>query len=106
MKETLDKIFSNVNQWLHFAEAKNAVLVALNGATAIGLLGVLNTDKPVLSGYLIPLSILMLACWVSTILCLASFSPILAIPRKKPLRVECPNLVYFGHIACFTRKNT
>lgn len=38
MEERLKFIFANVNEWLRFAEAKNGVLVAFNGAAIWGTL--------------------------------------------------------------------
>lgn len=36
-EEYLQKIFSNINEWLKFAEAKNFGLITLNAATVFGL---------------------------------------------------------------------
>ncbi|MEO9484056.1 MAG: Pycsar system effector family protein [Ekhidna sp.] len=37
MNKELLEVFKNVNDWLKFAEAKNAMLIALNGAILIGI---------------------------------------------------------------------
>lgn len=46
MKDELNKILSNVNDWLKFAEAKNAALVAFNCAAVAGIMQAYPTDKP------------------------------------------------------------
>jgi hypothetical protein len=38
MKEELNKILGNVNDWLKFAETKNAVIIAFNGAAISAIL--------------------------------------------------------------------
>ena len=38
IEKKLNQIFVNVNEWLKFAEAKNGVLFAFNGAAVIGVL--------------------------------------------------------------------
>ena len=38
MDENLRNIFSTVNEWLRFLEAKHTALIALNGAAVLGLL--------------------------------------------------------------------
>lgn len=45
-EELLYKIFSNVNEWLKFAEAKNAALVAFNSAAIAGIMQAYPTDNP------------------------------------------------------------
>jgi hypothetical protein len=48
-EEQLRKIFSNVNDWLKFAEAKNFGLVSLNGIVILALLKITSADANVLS---------------------------------------------------------
>ena len=38
MKDELNRIFSNVNDWLKFAETKNAGLVVFNSAAIFGIM--------------------------------------------------------------------
>ena len=49
MKDILKDIFSNVNDWLKFAEAKNAALIVFNGASIFGaatfIATVMSQDK-------------------------------------------------------------
>ncbi len=40
MEEKLKYILSEINEWLKFAEAKHAALIAFNGAVVLGLLGI------------------------------------------------------------------
>ena len=42
MEEKLNQIFLNVNEWLKYSEAKNGVLLALDGAMLIGLMSLLK----------------------------------------------------------------
>ena len=37
MNKELLLIFSNINEWLRFAEAKNAMIIAFNGASIYGI---------------------------------------------------------------------
>lgn len=46
MRSELDKILTNVNDWLKFAETKNAGLVAFNCAAIAGIMQAYPTDKP------------------------------------------------------------
>lgn len=41
MEERLKFAFTNVNEWLRFAEAKNAAIIAVDGGLAIGILNLL-----------------------------------------------------------------
>lgn len=47
MEEKLNVIFSNVNEWLKYSEAKNGVLLALNGALLSSLLSILKDTSVV-----------------------------------------------------------
>lgn len=42
MKDHLEYVFSNVNDWLKFAEAKSATLLAVNGVVLFGILRLVN----------------------------------------------------------------
>lgn len=101
MENRLNEIFANVNSWLKFAEAKNGVLLSLNGAILIGVLSYLkDAPKPVLCSLtwaLIPL--LTIAILVLSI----SFLPITDIffKRKHDLRkakADNYNLIFYGDV--------
>ena len=42
--QQLYQVFNNVNDWLKFAEAKNAMLIAFNGASIFGIIKLLSLD--------------------------------------------------------------
>ncbi|MCP4218773.1 MAG: hypothetical protein GY765_29345, partial [bacterium] len=62
MEERLKSIFANVNDWLKFAEAKNAALVAFNSAIIFAVLSVFDQAAlqkfPIGKWFLIPFLIL------------------------------------------------
>ena len=100
MEDRLKHIFGVVNEWLKFAEAKNAAL----------LVAVAALSKPVLDHFP-DKAALPTAWWCCTVgcgflflsgfLCLGSFLPQLTFKwgaSKRPL-MATDNLFYFGHIA-------
>ncbi len=99
--ESLEKIFNNVNVWLHFAEAKNAAILAFNIA-AISAINEFNFAKEIqFISY-----ILQIAVFISTIIALASFSPVLKyIELRKMKKERNINLLLFSDIACFSDSN-
>lgn len=99
MREHLEYIFSNVNDWLKFAEAKSATLLAANGVLLFGIVRLAsNIQQNKISTYLTIISCGIISC--SLLLCLSSFIPSLTIPRmhKKCNRTDEDNLLFFGHI--------
>ena len=101
MENRLNEIFSNVNNWLKFAEAKNGVLLSLNGAALIGVLSYLkDAPKPVLHSLtwaLIPSFI------IATVILIFSFLPVMDVffKRKRDLKnpnVSNYNLIYYGDV--------
>lgn len=80
--DRLHKLFTNVNDWLKFAEAKNLMLITFNGASIYGTLKVF--EAPWLNSipwlkWVVFISIVLLI--FSTILCLMSFVPQLKIMK-------------------------
>lgn len=74
MNEDLKYTFNNINEWLKFAEAKNAGLLALNAASVIGILqadGAFNSNIKVFEGIII-----ILFC-TSTCICFYTVLPVL-----------------------------
>lgn len=103
----LFSLFQNVNDWLKFAEAKNAVLLAFSGAGMTATLTVLVSAQNLpnsLRWGLIFATILLCVC---AFLCTISFLPktnlekILRI-RGRSFQSEQPkpedNLYFFGHL--------
>ncbi|MHB9094585.1 MAG: Pycsar system effector family protein [Eubacteriales bacterium] len=99
----LAEVFANVNSWLTFAEAKNAALVALNGAGILGLIGLL-TNSDYNGGR--PLTLYLWICVIflalGLIVALLSFSPFtLPFNGKKRLLInvgENINLLFYGDL--------
>lgn len=108
----LEKIFDNVNNWLKYAETKNAMLLAFNGVSLFGILKLAASNHGIMSiepinsllTYVAPIFI-----GVSILLLLLSF-----VPQTNMLKVlsklnseEKPkeevvekkyNLLYFEHL--------
>lgn len=103
MDEKLKDIFSNINDWLKFAEAKSATLIAFNGALIFGI-SRLITSFDLKGTCLIYLIVILSLCILSTSICFFSVIPALSMPwDKKPSGViEKDNLVYFSDIAKYT----
>ena len=66
--ELLQKIFDNTNTWLHFAEGKNAALIAFNVTMAATI-----TEMGLLKNYLLLTSAVLIGLILSTITALWSF---------------------------------
>lgn len=100
MNNDLLEIFKNVNDWLKYAEAKNAMLVAFNGAAIFGLVQIHDTDliknSEVLSYSLIGAIGLLT---VSLIIALISFSPQLRFkPETGTAMQREKNLIFFEYL--------
>ncbi len=103
MKEHLEYIFSSVNDWLKFAEAKSATLLAANGVVLFGILR-LAKDQELNSFSTLSLTLGCICFLISLILCLLSFVPSLSMPwvHKKYDKKDDDNLLFFGHIENYT----
>ena len=98
--DKLDGIFKNINEWLKFAEQKNAALLVLNCGLGWGVAGVLakQGDLSSTADFLNFFGYMFLI--VSAITCLLSFIPILQIPWfKNGEKSSSDNCVFFGHIS-------
>ena len=102
LREQLEKTLERVNDWLKFAESKNAVIIALNAAAVFGLV----STYPDMLGRGNVLGIL--GMWfiamssLSTIVSLFSFLPQLGGDigtNKRTVGSGSLNLIYFGTIA-------
>lgn len=93
-KNLLQQIFDNVNSWLHFAEAKNAALIAFN----VALMSALFSFEPLKSCALV-FSIIIVSLLISTIFSLWSFKPINnKLEKTDGAKLE-ENLLHFAYIA-------
>ena len=110
MKEELLEIFENVNNWLRFAEAKNGVLIALNGGALIGI--ATNLEK--FSGFSSDIKLAgyyFVGCLIiGLILSLWSFLPSSKIYWEETSNFNNVNpdslsLIFFRHIRRFEHKD-
>lgn len=103
MDEKLKDIFSNINDWLKFAEAKSATLIACNGALIFGISRIISSFD-LKGGYLLYLLLVSVLCILSIAICFLSIIPSLSMPwDKKPSGIsDKDNLMYFSDIAKYT----
>ncbi|OEG73932.1 hypothetical protein BEL05_08470 [Shewanella colwelliana] len=103
MDEKLKDIFSNINDWLKYAEAKSATLIAGNGAIIFGFsrLGLNENINCYLGYYLFFCGFLSL---ISLSICLLSIIPALNMPwDSKPSGTnDSDNILFFRDIAKYT----
>jgi len=103
METRLKEILDLVNQWLKFAEAKNAALLAANCTIAFALSKSLQQFKsiPLYLNIYIYFAIALL--FIAAALSLLSFIPRTHMPwissTRKPSTED--NLVFYGHIAAY-----
>lgn len=96
MKEHYDFLqqeFENVNGWLHFAEAKNAAMIAFNIALFAAVL-----SSEYLWDYIWLFSLILVGLLLSIYWGIISFWPIIKNIKKANKEVE-ENLLYFAYIA-------
>jgi hypothetical protein len=110
MNEFSDKlltIFQNVNDWLKFAEAKNAALLAFSGTGLTATLTVLATAQGLPNSLRAGLFVSTCLLGICALLCALSFLPKTNLEkllwiRNKPSRTSRPkavdNFYYFGDL--------
>lgn len=92
--ELLQKIFDDTNTWIHFAEAKNAALIAFNIALITAI-----TSSDMLKA-IPPLTILIIVGLIASTLCaIWSFNPINTRLDRSALKGVNANLLHFAYIA-------
>jgi hypothetical protein len=95
--EILEFIFENVNNWVHFAEAKSAMIIALNIAIISVTNDFISLENRKFGFYLILVLII-----VSTIFALGSVIPNEKIIYYKMFKFEGePNYLFYSYIASF-----
>lgn len=82
MEERLKFIFSNINDWLKFAEAKNGVLIAFNGAAIWGVLQNLSIIGGISERLILPTQIFLFCALIGIIVSFFSFMPALTLSKK------------------------
>src|SRR5258706_924904 len=104
MNEDLKYTFGNINDWLKYAEAKNAGLLALNIACIIGLV---QADATFNGGLKTYQGILIILFCISSCLCIYSILPVLnkwfrfykkLDDSKFQSQLNSLNALYFGDI--------
>ncbi|MBU0538464.1 MAG: hypothetical protein KKF24_08580 [Gammaproteobacteria bacterium] len=102
--EALKDVLENVNGWLKFAEAKNAVLVTTSGVALWAGARLLVSDEIgcYLQAYLCFLIVFLGAALITGLL---SFLPVLSysIIVPKPYAVDNENLLYFGYLSTLSK---
>lgn len=100
MEDRLRDIFSNVNDWLKFAESKNAVIVAFNGAVIFGTLQIVNIKSEtniIIKLYVLTLLLFMILSFITALI---SFLPRIKLHwllRNKAIESN-DNLIFYGDI--------
>ncbi|MDQ1589594.1 MAG: hypothetical protein QOG71_221 [Pyrinomonadaceae bacterium] len=105
MEERLKGIFANVNEWLKFAETKNAAIIAADAAALFGALTlILSKDNGLALWLYIYLHSFIFFVVLSALAALLSVIPKTKILQSKPKddRHETDNLLFYGHIAKYT----
>ena len=95
----LQQIFDNVNNWLHFAEAKNGALIAFNIAFMTVIM-----DSNLEQYSLILYTILMVGMAISTFAILLSFKPINKELPKTDVENIKVNLLHYAYIASLEKE--
>lgn len=102
----LKEIFENINNWLKFAEAKNATLIAGNGVIIFGIIKCLKdlADYPYFIYYLCFVIILLS---LSFIIALISFIANIKLPKYlfKEIDNKNNNLLFYGSIQNYNEKS-
>ncbi|WP_438453971.1 hypothetical protein [Vibrio alginolyticus] len=109
LESKLEVIFSNTNDWLKFAEAKNIGLIALNGALLVGLLQSLDAIKSfrlIYQLYFLLIAICSSAsCSVALISLIARLeAPWWLVSFIKNSKCEKDNLTFFLDISKYSGK--
>lgn len=110
-KDPSDKIkfiLDNVNNWLKFAEGKNAALLVANSAFVFQLFRILVDSKNMNKFVFFYLIFCVVLAAISACLCLFSFVPKTSIPSiftGNYVQEENANLTFYGHISRFTPRS-
>jgi hypothetical protein len=103
MEDRLKYILGSVNEWLKFAEAKNAALLVATSALVLALVDYLPDKTHSFWNWalFITASVFFL---LSSLICLLSFVPQVKFPWIVSLRQMTPkdNLFFFGDIANYS----
>jgi len=97
MESRLLVVFKNVNEWLRFAEAKNAMIIAFNGVVFFGVARLIKLDEiKDIKILLIYLYICFIFLGFSTLVAILSFVPQLKqIVPSMDFKSENDNYLFF-----------
>lgn len=101
LEESLEDRLNHVNDWLKFAEKKNAALLVLNVSIIWGISRFLKDKPPLETPMQFCLWVGLLAIAFSVFCCIFSFLPILQKPftNKESDTASSDNSLFFGDIA-------
>lgn len=97
VRELLKEVLSSVNTWLHFAEAKNAALIAFN----VAIISLIISSNQ-LHDSVILFTGICVCLLISTVLSLLSFKPVFNAVSCKKTHEE--NLLFYAYIASLEPK--
>ncbi|MGK9368499.1 Pycsar system effector family protein [Melioribacter sp. Ez-97] len=97
MKQEIKDIFQNVNEWLKFAEAKHAGIIALNSGIILGILSIYKDYKTFVDWYFILATFILIG--ISIIISLISFFPVTQNSINKSEKVDNLNVFFFGTLS-------
>lgn len=98
-KQELKYIFSNINEWLKFAEAKHGGLVVLNAGLVVGILSSYTSIQAFIFK---PTVLIGVICFgISVFLSIISQFPITQNIFYNKKEIQNPNLYFFGHLSHF-----
>lgn len=106
MDDKLKDIFENVNNWLKFAEAKNATLIAGNGLVIFAIAKLLK-DLTVHQYLIYYAYFVIIVLGLSFCIALSSFIPNIKLPKylfKEDPETES-NLLFFGSIQKYDERS-
>jgi hypothetical protein len=90
-------IFSNINEWLKFAEAKLAGIIVLNSAVIIGILSSIGSIHDYINRNAVIVGIIFVG--LSLFWCIITQMPILSKALSSSSSQGAINLYFFGHLA-------
>lgn len=102
VSDKLDSIFKIVNEWLKFAEQKNAALLVLNSGSVWGVSLMLRNQDTLSCAGVTFAALGFFLVFISSLICVFSFIPILYQPSYSSnlgKKSNLDNCVYFGDIA-------
>lgn len=98
-KQELKYIFTNINEWLKFAEAKHAGLIVLNAGLVVGILSSYSNIQPFI--YKTTILIGIICFGISVFSSIISQFPITQNIFYNKKEIQNANLYFFGHLSHF-----